>query len=51
LVPVRRITLCLKRLPVIPRLTTMGVKLFLNMPQLVDETEQIGMRLMTVIHS
>jgi len=39
LVPVRRITLCLKRLPAIPRLTTMSVKLFLYMSQLVDETE------------
>ena len=44
-------TLCLKRRLVIPRLTTMSVKLFLDMTQLADEIEQIGMQLTTVIHS
>ena len=45
------ITLCLKRLLDISRLTTVSVKLFLYMPQLANEIEQIGMQLMTVIHS
>ena len=48
----KRLTpLFLKQLMVIPRLTTESVKLILYMPQLGNEIEQIGMQLMTVIHS
>ena len=47
----RLTTLRLKRLAVIPRFTTVSVKLFFHMPQLANEIEQIGMQLMTVIHS
>ena len=47
----RRITLFVTRLLVIPCLATMSVKLFLYMPQLANEMEQIGVRFMTVIHS
>ena len=47
----RLTTLCLNWLLVIPRLTTVSVKLFFYMPQLANEIEQIGMQLMTVIHS
>jgi hypothetical protein len=44
-------TLFLKRGLVIPRLTMERVMLFLYMPQLANEIEQIGMQLMTVIHT
>ena len=47
----RLITLCLKRLLDISRLTTVSVKLFLYMPQLANEIEQNGIKFMTVIHS
>ena len=47
----RLATLRLKRPLVIPRPTTVSVKLFFYMPQLANEIEQIGMQLMTVIHS
>ena len=44
-------TLRLKWLVIFPHRTTMGVKLFLYVPELADEIEQIGMQLATVIHS
>ena len=44
-------TLHLKRLLVIPSLTTVSVKLFLYMPLPDNAIEQIGMHLMTVNHN
>jgi len=43
--------LCPNWLLIILCLTAVGVKLCLDMPQLVHQIEQIGVQLMTVIHS
>ena len=43
--------LYLEQLLVIPRLTTVSVKLFLYMPLPDNAIEQIGMQLMTVNHT